>query len=104
MKGSDQCFRLTFDGGALDGGRAHAQLGLTHPELFNYVGIFSIGLINPQQAADYETRNAAALDKASKSMKLVYYAIGEVGLPLSVLGADASDPRQARHQARLQRK
>ena len=36
-----------------------------------------MGLVNPQQAADYETRNAAALDKASKSMKLVYYAMGK---------------------------
>ena len=59
------------------GGAHTLNWGLTHPELFNYVGIFSMGLINPQQAADYETRNAAALDKASKSMKLVYYAMGK---------------------------
>ena len=59
------------------GGAHTLNWGLTHPELFNYVGIFSMGLINPQQAADYEARNAAALDKASKSMKLVYYAMGK---------------------------
>ena len=30
------------------GGAHTLNWGLTHPELFNYVGIFSMGLINPQ--------------------------------------------------------
>ena len=58
------------------GGAHTLNNGLTHPELFDYVGIFSMGLMNPQQLADYEAKNGAALDKAGKSMKLVYYAIG----------------------------
>jgi enterochelin esterase family protein len=59
------------------GGAHTLNFGLTHPELFGYVGIFSMGLMNPQQAADYEQRNAAALDRSAKSMKLVYYAMGK---------------------------
>jgi enterochelin esterase family protein len=59
------------------GGAHTLNYGLTHPELFGYVGIFSMGLLNPQQVADYEKRNAAALDRAAKGMKLVYYAMGK---------------------------
>jgi enterochelin esterase-like enzyme len=59
------------------GGAHTLNNGLTHPELFRYIGIFSMGLINEQQAAAYEQKNAAALDQAAKSMKLVYYAMGK---------------------------
>ncbi len=59
------------------GGAHTLNFGLTHPELFGYIGIFSMGLLNPQQAADYEKRHAAALDRSAKSMKLVYYAMGK---------------------------
>jgi enterochelin esterase family protein len=59
------------------GGAHTLNNGLTHPELFGYVGIFSMGLMNAQQVGDYETKNAAALDRAGKSMKLVYYAVGK---------------------------
>lgn len=59
------------------GGAHTLNFGLTHPELFSYVGIFSMGLLNPQQAADYEKRNSAALDRSARSMKLVYYAMGK---------------------------
>ena len=59
------------------GGAHTLNNGLTHPELFAYVGIFSMGLMNAQQVSDYETKNAAALDRAGKSMKLVYYAVGK---------------------------
>ncbi|HEU4689237.1 MAG TPA: alpha/beta hydrolase-fold protein, partial [Vicinamibacterales bacterium] len=59
------------------GGAHTLNFGLTRPELFGYVGIFSMGLLNPQQAADYEKRHAAALDRSAKSMKLVYYAMGK---------------------------
>jgi enterochelin esterase family protein len=58
------------------GGAHTLNNGLTHPELFGYIGIFSMGLMNAQQVTDYEAKNGAALDRAGKSMKLVYYAIG----------------------------
>jgi enterochelin esterase family protein len=59
------------------GGAHTLNNGLPHPELFGYVGIFSMGLMNEQMAKDYEAKNAAALDRAAKSMKLVYYAMGK---------------------------
>ena len=59
------------------GGAHTLNNGITHPELFGYVGVFSMGMQNPQQIADYETKNGAALDRAGKSMKLVYYAVGK---------------------------
>ncbi len=59
------------------GGAHTLNNGLTHPELFGYAGIFSMGLMNPQQVDAYDKKNAAALDKAAKSMKLVYYAMGK---------------------------
>ncbi|HTY92331.1 MAG TPA: alpha/beta hydrolase-fold protein [Steroidobacteraceae bacterium] len=58
------------------GGAHTLQYGLTHPELFHYIGIFSMGLMNADQVASYESAHAQALSQASKSMKLVYYAIG----------------------------
>ncbi|MFT4254500.1 MAG: alpha/beta hydrolase-fold protein [Caulobacter sp.] len=59
------------------GGAHTIQNGLTHPELFGYVGIFSMGLQSPQQAADYAARNDAALKQGAKSFRLVYYAMGK---------------------------
>jgi enterochelin esterase-like enzyme len=59
------------------GGAHTLRVGLTHPDLFNYVGIFSMGLMNPQQLADYDSQNAKALAQSGKSMKLVYYAMGK---------------------------
>lgn len=59
------------------GGAHTLNNGLTHPELFDYVGVFSMGLLNSQQLAQYEAKNGAALDEAAKSMKLVYYAMGK---------------------------
>jgi enterochelin esterase-like enzyme len=58
------------------GGAHTLQYGLTHPETFNYIGVFSMGLMSADQAASYETTNAQALAQSGKSMKLVYYAIG----------------------------
>jgi enterochelin esterase-like enzyme len=58
------------------GGAHTLQFGLTHPEVFRYVGIFSMGLMNADQIASYETANAPGLAQAGKSMSLVYYAIG----------------------------
>jgi enterochelin esterase family protein len=59
------------------GGAHTLQYGLTHPELFGYVGVFSMGLLDTAQVARYESRNAAALQRAGKEMKLVYYAMGK---------------------------
>jgi enterochelin esterase-like enzyme len=59
------------------GGAHTLNNGLPHPELFDYIGIFSMGLMNEQSVKDYEAKNAAALDRAAKSMKLVYYAMGK---------------------------
>jgi enterochelin esterase-like enzyme len=58
------------------GGAHTLQFGLTHPEVFRYVGIFSMGLMNADQIASYETANDQGLSQAGKSMSLVYYAIG----------------------------
>jgi enterochelin esterase-like enzyme len=62
------------------GGAHTLQFGLTHPDRFNYVGIFSMGLgLGPNGDADvkrYETANAAGLARSARDMKLVYYAIG----------------------------
>jgi enterochelin esterase family protein len=54
------------------GGGHTIQNGLTHPELFHYIGIFSISGGGEQ----YEKANDAALKQAAKVMKLVYYAFG----------------------------
>lgn len=61
------------------GGAHTLQFGLTHPETFQYVGIFSIGLGNngnQQEVARYEQTNAEALARSAREMKLVYYAMG----------------------------
>jgi enterochelin esterase family protein len=58
------------------GGAHTLQYGLTHPDVFRYIGIFSMGLMTPQQVTEYETANGRALSLSGKSMKLVYYAIG----------------------------
>jgi enterochelin esterase-like enzyme len=62
------------------GGAHTIQFGLTHPETFRYIGVFSMGLGNggnQEEVARYEQANAAALSRSAKEMKLVYYAIGK---------------------------
>ena len=54
------------------GGAHTIQNGLPHPELFHYIGIFSISGGGEQ----YENANDAALKKAAADLKLVYYAYG----------------------------
>lgn len=54
------------------GGAHTIQYGLPHPELFRYIGIFSI----PGGGEQYEKANDAALKQAAKALKLVYYAYG----------------------------
>jgi enterochelin esterase family protein len=62
------------------GGVHTFNFGLTHPELFRSIGIFSSGLGLGPDGADaitrYETANDAALKRDAKELKLVYYAIG----------------------------
>jgi enterochelin esterase-like enzyme len=58
------------------GGAHTLQYGLTHPDVFRYIGIFSMGLMTAEQVVAYEAANAQALAQSGKSMKLVYYAIG----------------------------
>jgi enterochelin esterase family protein len=61
------------------GGAHTIRFGLTHPDKFGYIGIFSIGLgsSDPQEIARYEAQNGAALNDGAKAFKLVYYAIGK---------------------------
>jgi enterochelin esterase family protein len=62
------------------GGSHTIRYGLTHPELFNYIGIFSMGLGMNNNQADvdtYEKDNAAALARSAKQLKLVYYGMGK---------------------------
>ena len=61
------------------GGSHTLRFGLTHPELFDHVGVFSMGLgmQGPADVAAYETANDAALKQAAKDLDLVYYAMGK---------------------------
>jgi enterochelin esterase family protein len=62
------------------GGAHTIRNGLTHPELFHYIGIFSMGLgMQPgsKDVENYEQANDAALKRDAKDLKLVYYAIGK---------------------------
>jgi enterochelin esterase-like enzyme len=54
------------------GGAHTIRNGLTHPELFHYIGVFSISGGGEQ----YEKDNDAALKKAATDIKMVYYAYG----------------------------
>lgn len=60
------------------GGAHTVRFGLTHPELFDHVGIFSmgLGLQGPDEIPAYETANQAALRRAAQDMDLVYFAMG----------------------------
>jgi enterochelin esterase family protein len=63
------------------GGAHTLRFGLTHPELFRYIGVFSMGLgmgnNGPADIAAYEKENAKALEAAAKDLKLFYYAMGK---------------------------
>lgn len=63
------------------GGAHTIRNGLTHSDLFRYIGIFSMGLgFGPdaqKQVTDYEAANDAALKRGAKEFKLVYYAMGK---------------------------
>jgi len=61
------------------GGSHTIRFGLTHPELFDYIGIFSMGLgmQGPADVTAYEQANDAALKKAAADLDLLYYAMGK---------------------------
>jgi enterochelin esterase family protein len=59
------------------GGAHTLRFGLTQPERFGYVGVFSMGLLDTTSVKTYETQHAAALDRGAKAFKLVYYAMGK---------------------------
>jgi len=59
------------------GGAHTLRFGLTDPERFGYIGVFSMGLMDTTQLASYEKQNAAALARGAKAFKLVYYAMGK---------------------------
>ena len=60
------------------GGSHTLRFGLTHPEIFDDIGIFSmgLGLQGNNDVIAYETANDAALKRAAQDLDLVYYAIG----------------------------
>ncbi|MEO5707917.1 MAG: alpha/beta hydrolase-fold protein [Alteraurantiacibacter sp.] len=60
------------------GGGHTIRFGLTRPDVFSRVGIFSMGLgMVPTDVADYTTANDAMLRRSAQDMRLVYYAMGE---------------------------
>jgi enterochelin esterase family protein len=61
------------------GGSHTLRFGLTHPEMFHAIGIFSMGLgmQGPGDVTKYEAANDAALKRDAKELKLLYYAIGK---------------------------
>jgi enterochelin esterase-like enzyme len=62
------------------GGSHTLRYGLTHPELFQYLGVFSMGLGmngNMEDISRYEQANAVALRRGAKELKLFYYAMGK---------------------------
>ena len=61
------------------GGSHTIRYGLTHPELFDHIGIFSmgLGLQGNNDVSAYETANDAALKRAARDLDLVYYAMGK---------------------------
>lgn len=61
------------------GGAHTIRYGLTRPDLFNYVGIFSMGLgmQGEKEVTDFVAANGAQLARTAKDDKLVYYAIGK---------------------------
>ena len=61
------------------GGSHTLRFGLTHPELFDHIGIFSmgLGLQGNNDVSAYEQAHDAALKKAAQDLDLVYYAMGK---------------------------
>lgn len=80
----DASFRTIADAdhramAGLSMGGAHTiRFGLTRPDRFNYVGIFSMGLgLGTDDVTNYSQANDAALRRSAQEMDLVYYAMGD---------------------------
>ena len=61
------------------GGAHTIRFGLTRPDLFNWLGVFSIGLGmggDMEQVRQYEGAHDAALKQAAQDLDLLYYAMG----------------------------
>lgn len=59
------------------GGSHTIRFGLTRPDLFDHIGIFSMGLgMGENDVAEYTAANDAALRRAAQELDLVYYAMG----------------------------
>ncbi|MEC3911417.1 alpha/beta hydrolase-fold protein [Sphingobium sp. CR2-8] len=58
------------------GGAHTIHFGLTRPDLFGSIGIFSLGLTEGAQVADYRAANDAALKARAKGRQPVFYAFG----------------------------
>lgn len=73
--------RTTRAMAGLSMGGAHTlQFGVTRPDMFAYVGVFSMGLFDTTQVKRYEAQNAEALRAGAAGpdkFTLVYYAIGK---------------------------
>ncbi len=61
------------------GGAHTIRFGLTQPQTFDYIGIFSMGLGmgGPEDIARYESANEAELRQGARDFDLVYYAMGK---------------------------
>lgn len=59
------------------GGGHTLNFGLTHPEVFGSIGVFSLGITGGAPAAAYVARNDAALKRRALAKTLVFYAFGK---------------------------
>lgn len=62
------------------GGAHTLRFGLTRPDRFAYVGVFSMGLMDTTQVKRYDAQHAAALRRGAagpQAFRLVYYAMGK---------------------------
>jgi enterochelin esterase-like enzyme len=59
------------------GGGHTLNFGLTHPELFGSIGVFSLGINGGTPAAAYVAQNDAALKRRAQAKTLVFYAFGK---------------------------
>lgn len=63
------------------GGSHTYRTGLTHPEVFQWIGIFGMGLgqaadPNPNRIADYRSKYDAVLRRDATELRLLYFAMG----------------------------
>ena len=59
------------------GGSHTIRFGLTRPDVFSRLGIFSMGLgMQPTDVPEYIAANDAALRRSAQELDLVYYAMG----------------------------